>query len=251
MRQGIEERGSGVWLVPILLVLPLLMAASVTAADDAPRSVTVGGDATVHVPPDRADVRLAVVTRGDDAEVARADNETAAAETLNRIREQAIDDSDVRTTDLRLQPRHEYDPETRERREVGFEAVREIHVRVHDLERLPALVAEAVAAGANRLHSVRYDLGDRAEARNEALRQAALAARDKAYILASTLEAELGPVMSIREQRYDFGRPRMAQFEAMADRGGDPDAWAPGEIEVTAEVEVRFALRGGDAAWPF
>lgn len=252
MRHDIEQRVNRRWLVPVLLALPLLVAGGVAAAEqDDPRSVTVGGSATVHAAPDRADVRLAVVTQRDSAEAARADNEAAAAETLSRIREQAIDDSDVRTADLRLQPRHEYDPETREHREIGFEAVREIHVHVRDPERLPALIAEVVAGGANRLHSVQYDLDDRTEARNEALREAALAARDKAHVLASTLEAELGRVVAIREQRYDFGRPRMAQLETVSDRAGDPEAWAPGEIEVTAEIEVRFALRGGDAPWPF
>lgn len=239
---------SGAAVVALLL---FLVPAAVATEDEGARSVTVSAEASVHVPPDRAEVRLAVVTHADGAEAARAGNERAAAATLDAIREQGIEADDMRTTGLRLQPRYAYDDETRQRREVGFEAVRDVHIRVQDLDRLPMLVAAVVGAGANRLHSVQYDLADGAAARADALRQAAHAARDKAHVLANSLEAELGPVIAIHEQHYDFARPRTARLEAMADGVGDSAAWAPGEVEVSAAIEVRFALRGGDAAWPF
>jgi uncharacterized protein len=123
-------------------------------------------------------------------------------------------------------------------------------VRVRDLDRLPEFVAVVVDAGANRIQEVRYDLADRTPARNEALQEAARAAREKASALVRALDADLGPLLEVREQQYQFGVPRMTRLDAAAESaGGDPAAYAPGEIEIEARVLARFGFRGGDSPW--
>ena len=233
-----------------VFLLFCLVGFAPSAFAEAPRMVDVTGEASVRVAPDQADVRFAVVTRGEEPGAVRADNEAAASAALDAVRELGIAEEDIRMEGLRLQPRHEYDAETRAHREAGFEAVRDVHVRVRDLTDLPDLVAVVVDAGANRIQEVRYDLADRTPARNEALQEAARAARDKAVVLVRALDAELGPLLELREQQFHFGIPRMARLDATAEAAsGDPAAYAPGEIEIEARVEVRFGIRGGDSPW--
>jgi hypothetical protein len=83
--------------------------------------------------------------------------------------------------------------------------------------------------------------------RNDALREAAENARDKARLLAETLGARLGPVRMINEQSFSMPpmRVRSAEMTAMAakaDAQPEPDAYAAGEMEVTASVQVSFDL---------
>lgn len=212
------------------------------------RTITVSGEGVVRIEPDQAVVRFGIVTRSEDPEEARQQNAEASREAMNAVRALGIEERKMRMETLTLQPAREYDPDTRRWIEVGFEAVREVVVEVNDLETLPALVAEVVQKGANRLNGVAYELENRDAVRNEALVEALTVAREKARLMAETIDVTLGQVQTINEQSFDFPRPmmRMEQMEmAMAKDAAapEPEAYAAGEIEVRATVQVVFLLQ--------
>jgi uncharacterized protein YggE len=235
-----------------LLVVSLLFAgiaaAPAAAQDEGPPTVTVRGEGTVTAQPDQAEVRFGVVTRAPTAQEARTRNATAAKTAMNAVRNLDVPDEKMRMRSLRLQPRYEYDDEEKERKLVGYEATRQVVVELSRLEVLPQLVADVVEGGANRLDGINYQLSDRSQFRNEALRKAAEEAQEKARLLAETLGAQLGPVHTINEESFDFVRPqpqvRMAGAEmAKTTAQAEPEAFAAGEIEVSADVQVIFRLR--------
>lgn len=232
-------------------VLALLIAAPVRAQnadyDMAKRQVSVSGEGTITVEPDRATVRFGIVTRAERAELARQQNADSAAAAMNAVRGLDIPEEKIKMEGLQLQPWREYNPKTRQYDEKGFEATRRVSVVLDDLEQLPTLVARVVQQGANRLQGINYELQDRESVRNDALREAAENARDKARLLAETLGARLGPVRMINEQSFSMPpmRVRSAEMTAMAaktDAQPEPDAYAAGEMEVTASVQVSFDL---------
>lgn len=239
----------------LLLSLPLLLGLALgnphpAAAQDETRStVTVSGQGSATAEPDRAVARFGVVTRAETAEAARSENATAAKNALNAVRALDVPEENLRMETLRLQPRREYDPDTKQYEEKGFEATRQVVVQVDRLDILPRLVARVVQEGANRLEGVEYQLSDRSSIRDEALRKAARAARQKARLLATALDAQLGPVHRIDEQNFGFERPRPEMSVMMkSTRGqaeGEPEAYAAGEIEVSAQVQVVFDLVTG------
>lgn len=233
------------------VVLPLLIAvfAAVPAAaqDDDRSTVTVGGEGSVTAQPDQAVVRFGVVTEAETAQQARTQNATAAKNSMNAVRALDIPEEQMRMESLRIQPQYEYNDEENRRELVGYEATRQVVVEVSQLEVLPQLVADVVQEGANRVDAIDYQLSDRAQFRNEALRKAAQTAREKARLLAETLEVSLGPVQTINEQSSDFVRPqpeiaRMSMAKATDAAQAEPDAYAAGEIEVSAEIQVVFNL---------
>src|SRR5690606_36330653 len=192
-------------------------------------------------------VRFSIVTRGLDAEVARQQNAAASAEAMNAVRALGIPEERIRMEAFRIEPVREWDERSRQYVEKGLEVVRDVVVEVYDLEKLPALVAEVVQKGANRLHGVSYGLRDRKAARIEALREAVSNAREKAELMASTLGVSLGKVVQINELMFDFPQPyfRMASQEMLAKDAAaapEPDAYASGEIEVRATVQVLFSI---------
>lgn len=217
---------------------------------DADRStVNVSGEGSVSATPDQATVRFGIVTQAETAEEARRMNATAARTAMNAVRDLAVPEEDMRMETLRLQPRREYNPDTKRYEDKGFEATRQVVVEVDSLANLPQLVADVVEGGANRLEGISYELSNRSAIRDEALRKAARAARDKAELLATTLGARLGPVHRIDEQSFDFREPspRMAMAKMATDEAasGEPEAYAAGEIEVQAQVQVVFNLLAG------
>lgn len=232
----------------VLVLLGALLAVAPATAQDADRStVTVSGEGTVTVPPDQALVRFGVVTRAETAGEARTQNATAAKTAMNAVRTLDVPEEKMRMESLRLQPQYEYNDEEDRRELVGYEATRQVVVELDRLDVLPQLVADVVEGGANQLDGINYQLSNRAEVRNEALRKAARTAEEKARLLAETLGGQLGAAHTISEQSFDRVRPqpRMARME-MATAGdaaqAEPDAYAAGEIEVSADVQVVFRL---------
>lgn len=229
----------------LLSALTLVSMAHAQDTADTPRTISVSGEGTVSVEPDQATVRFGVVTQDDDAEVAREENAEVASRAMNTIRDLGIAERKIRMETLRLQPRREYNRETRSYDERGYEAVRQVVVEVDDLELLPTLVARIVQQGANRLDGISYGVADREAVRSEALAEAAQQAQAKAQLLAQTLGAQVGPPRQISEQSFDFPRPSFrveAAAMAKSDAAPEPDAYAAGEIEVTASVQVTFDL---------
>ena len=230
------------------LAAVLLLAAPWAFAQDEPekRIVSVTGEGLVRVEPDMATVRFGVVSVADDPETAREMNAEASSAAMNAVRSLGIEERYIRLETLRLQPHREWVDDRRRYEERGYEAIRQIVLEVHDLEQLPTLVANVVEQGANRLDQVTYDLHERDQARNDALREAVTKARDKAALVAETLGVELGSVQSVNEQSFDFPRP-MYRAETMsmdaAAAAPEPDAYAAGELEVRVTVNVSFELQ--------
>lgn len=233
-----------------VLLLCSLFALPATAQDDDDgdvmrRTVTVSGEGTARAAPDLAVVRFGIQTEAEEPEAAREQNAEASGRATNAVRDLGIEESQIQLETLRLQPRYDYDDG--DRRLVGYEAIRSLSVRIRDLAQVPAVVAGVVQDGANQLQGVQYTLDDRTAARNEALREAAADAQAQAALLAEALGAQVGPVMQISEQGIRRPEPRQYQMQARAmaesdDAAPESDAYAAGEIEVTATVQVVFGL---------
>jgi uncharacterized protein len=228
-----------------LLVYPAVAQEGGRAAAP-PRTITVSGEGIVRVLPDRAVLRFGIVTQDADPEEARRQNAQAAREAINAIRQLGVDERRIRMEMLQLVPAREFDPETRRWIERGFEVTRHVTVELDDVDRLPTVVALVVQRGANRLLGATYELRDRGPTQNEALAGAVRNAREKAALLATTAGADLGEVLTLSEEMFDFPRPMMRTEMAAAgvrDAAPEPEAYAPGEIEVRARIVVVYRLQ--------
>lgn len=231
----------------LFLLMPTADAHAQDGSSQAPRTVTVSGTGEATAVPDRAIVRFAIETDADNAETARSQNAKAARNAMNAARSFDIPDEDIQMESLRLQPRREYNRQTGQTEDLGYVALRTVRVKLSDIDDLPAMIAKVVSEGANRLEGVEYDLEDRSPLRNEALRNAAETSRSKADLLAQALGASLGAVQQINEQSFSFPQPQMnVRMEAMAMSADasapEPDAFAAGQITVSAQIEVTFLL---------
>ena len=237
-------------LAAVLLLLLSPVEVDAQEIEERYGTVTVVGEGIARTAPDKAVVRFGIVTRDENPEEARRLNAAAAREAMNAVRELVGDERRIRLESLRLQPAREYDPDQRRYIELGFEAVRDVVVEVLDLEQLPAVVARVVQEGANRLNNVTYELENRDEIRNLALERALENAVAKADVMASTLGNSIGRVLRVSEQGTSMPFPVMrdaaVESFAMAKADPEPEAYAPGEIEVRATVEVMFALRSAE-----
>lgn len=218
------------------------LAQDSSRAQLAPR-IRVQGESVVRRMPDRAAVRFGVVSEAETPGEARSANAEAAERALEAVRGMGVPEESIRLERLQLRPSYRYTPEGG-REQIGYEVERMVAVEVDSLDLLPTLVARVVQEGANRLEQVQYELSDREEARNTALRGAVEDARERARHMAEAAGVTVGRVLRLTEQQVDVPQP-VFRAEAMQAAGAAeprPEAFAAGEIEIEARVEAVFAL---------
>ena len=221
-------------------------AGPVTAQDPgpaaAPRTLDVSADATVARSPDRASIELAVETLGETAREAVRGNAEAMTEVLETLEGLGIPSSSIRTRSISLSPRYRRDMETEQQVITGYHATNRVSVRVDDVDRIGAVVDAAIAAGANRVQGIHFEIGDPEAAYHEALELAVAKARREAEVVARAMGATLGP--AIRVSTGGFRLPMMEgpRMETMAMRAADPTPVEPGELEVNASVQITYRL---------
>lgn len=226
------------------MLLSFLSSSGLMAQETPLRTITVSGEGKLDVEPDMAVVRFGIVTVAPDAETACRDNALAAGKAMEAARALIEDERKIKLESLRLAPARRYNPETRRHEEIGYEASREVSVRVLDLDRLPELIERVVADGANRLNGIQYDLQDRDSVRDSVLVRAMTQARHKAALMAKTLGVSVGAVVQIQEEGLQVPRPILMTREAGVAKADAavPEAYAAGEMEVQASVRVVFEI---------
>jgi uncharacterized protein YggE len=100
--------------------------------------------------------------------------------------------------------------------------------------------------GVNSVNGVFFTTSQLREHRDAARIQAVRAAREKATAMANELDAKLLSVKSIQEAAEPRGMNYMMQNSLVVTPQDDgvERVLAPGQIEVTANVNVEFYLRG-------
>ncbi|WP_405405797.1 SIMPL domain-containing protein [Paracoccus sp. Ld10] len=234
------------------VALTALMAAPALAAPMAcgpagPSRLTVSGTGQTRVAPDMATVQLGVTTQADSAAAAMEQNSTQQGAVIEALTGAGIDQAQIQTSGLNLNPLMQYG-ENRAPTVTGYQATNTVAVRVSDLARLGEVLDAIVTAGANEINGITFSREDGGDAQDQARRDAVADARRKADLLAEAAGVDLGPVLTLRDIQTGGGgpRPMMRMEAAMA----DAVPIQAGEVEMSAQVEVEYALAGEGACAP-
>ena len=229
-------------LLKIALAM-VVLAGLAPAEEKVPaRFVRVMGTAEVKVVPDRAVIEVGVQKQDPSASVAKHAEDAAARRILATLKAGGIDEKDIQTTYLSLQPQSSY---VKKVRVSYFVAQQTMAITVRDLSKLDGLLEALVKAGGNRIDSISYETSDLRKYRDQARDLAVKAAREKADALAKALGQDIGKAQTIEEASdSDYTRGIYANastaFETR-DRSLSPSL-AAGQKTISASVTVAFEL---------
>jgi uncharacterized protein YggE len=226
------------------IALALCVLAGLAAAEDKlpPRLVRVVGTAEVKVVPDRAVIEIGVEKQDPSASAAKHAEDAAARRILAALRGNGIDEKDMQTTFLSLQPQSSY---VKKVRVSYFVAAQTLTITVRDLSKLDTLLEALIKAGGNRIDSIGYETSDLRKYRDQAREQAVKAAREKAEALAKALGQDIGKAQSIEEaQQSDFTQNVQSNATSWSndDRTRSAPSIAVGQKSISASVTVSFEL---------
>ncbi len=225
----------------LLLSAALAVALSGAAlADETKRRISVTGEGQVETAPDMATLSLGVTNEAGQAAEAMAQTSDAVARILERLTDMGLEQRDVQTQRLTLNPVWSNRPESQQRAEItGYVASNIVMVRVRDMDALGGILDAVVADGANEFNGLSFGMQQPDALADEARKEAVADARARAELLAQAAGVTLGQVISITEQDRGRPMPRMMEMSAARD-GGMPVA--SGEVTIDASVSMVFDI---------
>ena len=231
----------GAWLLAATA-----MAQSGPAAGPGVPAIVVSGNAEVAAAPDRANLSLGAVVESKQAQDAQKQIAQIMQRVIKDIKAQGVPNEKIRTAGFSLNPVYSHPaPRTGQEPEapriIGYRAANTVRVQVDDLERVGGVIDAGIAAGANQLNGLTFDLREDLKYREQALQLAVREARSKAEAIAAGLNLQLGEVIEIREESGPASYPVERRLAAPS-AAGTPIQ--PGQVQVSAGVQVRFRLAG-------
>jgi uncharacterized protein YggE len=211
-------------------------------------TATTLGTARVPARPDRAVLRLELVSLRATPSEALADVSERGELLTRTLAEGGVDDADRTTGGVALRERREWDRRREEETFRGHEASTVTVVQVREVATLGRILRDVVEHAGARVEGPVWVVDADNPARIEAYRLAALDARRRAEAYAGALGMTLGAVVELTDVPRRLPSEPMHEMVAMVAGPASGRAAVPvesGDVDVVAAVEVGFALLPG------
>lgn len=201
--------------------------------------IHVSGEGSVTTKPDLVVARLGV-------DITEATLKNAQAEAIGRmnavmaaLKAEGIAEKDIQTVRYYVSP--ERQSTSRETYETVYRVSNIVSVKVRDLSKIGDIIDAVVTAGANQVQSIGFTVEDPTALQKEARKEAMADAKAKAEQLAQLAGVTLGKAFYISEGGGAI--PSSSVVREMADGlGGGATPISGGELEVTVQVQVAYAI---------
>jgi len=220
----------------------MLLATPALADSDIPPAISVTGEATISTPPDLAHIDAGVASDAKTARDASEANNAAMAKVLQALKGANIDDKDIQTSRLSLQPQYASTASSRPGPTsiIGYRASNHVTVKLRDVAKVAGVIDTLVAAGANEIGGINFTVSQASKLLDEAREKAVADARRKAEIYAKAAGVTLGAPLIISEG----GAPVIPLFRArMAPMAAASTPIAQGEETLSVSVNVTWAIK--------
>jgi uncharacterized protein len=215
-----------------------LLTAPALAQVIPPATISVTGEATVSMPPDLAQIDGGVTSEAKTAREASEANNAAMGKVLHALKGAGIEEKDVQTSRLSLQPQSAPN-RTGPSAIAGYRASNRVTIRVRDVTKVANVIDTLVGAGANEIGGINFVVSQASKLLDEARERAVADARRKAEIYAKAAGVTLGAPLSISEE----GNSTPAPYRRMAAGMAVSAPVAQGEETLAVSVSVSWAIK--------
>ncbi len=217
------------------------------------RTITVSGEGEIFATPDFAKINFSVISEADTADKAMEENSQKMNSVVGFLKNQGIDEGDLKTTRVNVYPRYEYQarevlpdsiyPPDRERTLVSYEANQSLEVKIKDLENAGSIIEGAISAGANRTSGLVFDIEDQDELKKQAREKAIRDAENKARELENQLGVKLRKIVSYNEDgQMPYLVREMAMDSTMSMDEERSLELEPGENQIKVRVSIGYEI---------
>jgi len=205
-------------------------------------SIVISETGEVYAEPDLAVISFAVINEAKSVTYAMNENSATMNDVVDAIKEQGVEDKDLKTTSFNIYPRYEYSEGTYGKRIlVGYEVAQELQVKIRDLGKIGTIIERATDSGANRVEDLYLTIDKQDALKKQAREQAIAQAKTKAEELTLQLNVKLGKIVSFSENfyvpRYDV---QYSMKEGIG--GGEVPDIQTGENKISVSVIITYEI---------
>jgi uncharacterized protein len=221
------------------LALAAALISPALAADPVPRILSMNGHGEVRTAPDVATINAGVTTNAPTAAAALAANSSRMTGVFAALKKLGVAEKNIQTTGFNISPQYTNGDNNSPRRLTGYQVNNDVSVRLDDVSKVGAGLDALVAAGANQMNGISFDIAAPAPLLEKARGQAIADARARAETYAKAAGVSLGAIISISEGGASEPPRPMYRMMAMA---AAPTPVAAGQQSVTADVSVVWEI---------
>ena len=237
--------------VSALLVFAMLLGACAPGAQaqatqpgpvPAPRTLSVNGSAVANLTPDIAHISIGVHTENADSKEAVSANNSESQKVVDALKSMGVDPKDILTSNFSISPQDVYGPDG-QKTGTTFMVDNTVVVTLRDLGKIGDLLNTAVAAGANSIYGIQFDVADKTSVLSSARKTAVDNAHAQAEELAQAAGVTLGQVQSI--SFYNSVPVPMADLKVASavGIGGASVPISPGQLTITVDVSIVYEIK--------
>jgi len=214
------------------------------AAPENIRTLDVSGVGVVYLSPDVVYINIGVNTQNANAAEAVATNKEQTSAVIQALKDFGLAEKDIRTTNFSIWANQQYDNFGQSTGITTYTVDNTVIVTMRDVDKLGDLLDDAIAAGANNIYSIQFDVEDKGSANQEARALAVENAKAQATDLADVSGVSLGDIQKI--SYYESGASPY-YYGGKGGGGGDAANLAvpiqPGQLAVTVTVNVTYTIK--------
>jgi uncharacterized protein YggE len=233
----------GFRILALALVLCAALPFTALAAEAPAPELVVRGTSIQRIDADYGMLTLGYYAEDKDLLRAQADAAATVERIIQSAKDLGVEGKDIATTNFNIGPVYDYNKSPNQ--VVGYRVENMLTITVRDIEKVPAVMNAALQAGANQSYGLSFASSKAGEAYREALRLAIQAAQEKAQVMADAANVRLLALTFLQENQDSYApMPRYANSiaEDVKMAGGLGDTIMSGSLEVTATVEMRYAI---------
>lgn len=218
-----------------------------TTAPAVQNSISVSGTGDAYGAPDIAYVQLGIdVTAGDVGEAI-----TQAGTVMNSVQAavkgQGVEDKDMQTINFNVYPEDIYDKDTGQPTgQRRYHVQNFLNVKVRDISKVGPIIDAGLGAGATNISGLTFGVEDTTKLESDARTKAIADAKQRAQQLADGLGVKLGAPIIVSEGFVSAPPMPYPAFAVKAadgaGAGGEAAPISPGQMQVTVQVNITFAL---------
>ncbi|MBC8014140.1 MAG: SIMPL domain-containing protein [Sporomusaceae bacterium] len=224
-----------------LLAIGLLLAAPAFASESTKTVVQVNGMSQKEVTPDVAKINISINSVNANLEKAKNENTKISNQVFANLNDQGVRKEQIKTNTYQVNPIYNYEKDGLPKLE-GYRVTNRLEIST-SIDKVGILVNEVTNAGANEINSIRFEIENETDSKNEALRDAVADALKKAEIIAGVLNKRVARVALVNESG-SFYNPIMMESRSL--KAASMDGAAPnipaGKVTIGANVQVTVEL---------
>jgi uncharacterized protein YggE len=234
-------------IIPTVLIIAAIAlsacSASVQLGQTQPKTISVTGNAQVILAPDIAYISIGVHSEAKAASDAVASNNSQSQAVIDAIKGQGVDPKDIQTTNFNVYQQEKTSP-TGESLGTYFMVDNTVYVTIRDISKIGPILDASIAAGANNIYGITFDVQDKEAALATGRDQAMADAKTQAEQLAKAAGVTLGDVQSVS---YYSSSPSPIYYDSKAAPagigGGGSVPISAGQLTLTVAVSVTYGIK--------